>query len=267
MLPHCSKVGDLGSQPRNLHRNPRLETNTECTGCAFHEETLLFCFSFPKLGDALCRALLPQLLCIPPCFSPGNVPFPHSYTSPSNPCSWLVAAPPGLPSTPSPRSLGIPGPSQPISTVLAARSEGALLPFSSRFSPGYFFPSLLIFQSQQCYQQAQAPCHIGSRNTKQEELWDHLSMTPTSPFNRKEKKKVGEIIFPMRFCCSFSYWCPEYRDGFVAPSFHCVCCCSYLGSDPRGSRRGIASNTQGQRGSSQHILINPSVENWKTVPA
>lgn len=35
---------------------------------------------------------------------------------------------------------------------------------------------------------------------------------------------------------------------------------------PGAPRGGIASNTQGERGSSQHILVNPSVENWKTVP-
>lgn len=74
---------------------------------------------------------------------------------------------------------------------------------------------------------------------------------------------VGETIFPMRFCCSFSCWCPEHRERFVAPSFHCG---SHLGSDPRGSRGRIALNSQGERGSSQHILVNPSVKNCNTVP-
>lgn len=210
----------MGSQPRNPHRNPRLETNTECTGCAFHEETLLFCFSFPKLGDALCRALLPQLLCIPPCFRPGNVPFPHSYTSTSNPCSRLGAAPPGLPSTPSPRSLGIPGPSQPIPTMLAARSEGALLPFSSRFSPGYFFSFLAYFSVSAVLSASSSPLSHWFKEHKAGGALGPFVHDSNFPLQQKRKKKVGEIIFPMRFCCSFSYWCPEYRDGFVATSFH-----------------------------------------------
>lgn len=105
---------------------------TEC--CVFHKETLLFWFSSPNLGLHFTQ---------PPHFALHRVPaqkmFPfYTATHPSQILLLAWGQLPWLPPIPSPCSPGIPGPSQPVTTTLAARSEGAVLPFRSCFSPGYF---------------------------------------------------------------------------------------------------------------------------------
>lgn len=128
--------------------------------CVLHKETLLFRFSSPNLGLHFTE---PPHLALHRVPAQKMFPFYTATHLPQIPAPGLGAAPP----------------------------EAAL-----QVSLQVIFHFLLIFQSQESYPQAQAPHHIGSRNTKQEELWDHLSMTPTSPFSRKEKKKLVKYYFP-----------------------------------------------------------------------
>lgn len=175
--------GGLGSQPQSLHGSPHPETNRMLCVPQGNSAVLVF---LPKPGATLYTA---SPLCIAPCSSPENVPFLHSYTPLSNPCSWLGGSSPGCPQFLPHAPLGSLAQAS-LSQQRLLRSQRELCSHLVPVSLQVIFPFLLIFQSQESYPQAQAPHHIGSRNTKQEELWDHLSITPTSPFSRKEKKKL-----------------------------------------------------------------------------
>lgn len=222
----------------------------------------LCCFGFPPQTWGYTLHSLPTLHCT--VFQPRKCSLSTQLHTPLKSLLLAWGQLPWLPPIPSPCSPGIPGPSQPVTTTLAARSEGAVLPFRSCFSPGYFSFLAYFSISGELSTSSSPPSHWFKEHKAGGALGPFVHHS-NFPLQQKGKKKVGEIIFPMRFCWSFSCWCPEYRDGFVAPRFHCGCC-RHLGSDPRGSRGGIASNTQEERGSSQHILVNPAVENWKTVP-
>ena len=137
----------------------------------------MFWFSFQKLGDMLCKALLPKLACIPPVFQTttksldvARFPFHTTTCYPQIPAPSLgvwdchAVAASSSSSRSHPNSLTGNLAKTSLSERFSLRTQRDACSYLFSVSLQVIFYFLLIFQCQKCEKQAQVPYLLGSEH-------------------------------------------------------------------------------------------------------